>query len=259
MVGTLTDYSLIARDIQRSITQVRSDPIVARETEYYLKNIGNVKTIDDFVNDRRLFQYAMKAHGLEDMTYAKAFMVKVLKEGRDDSDAFANKLADKRYLEFAKTFDFNRYTTAATTFTRAQQGVVDRYLRQTLEENAGSSNEGVRLALYFQRKAPDLQSVTEILADKAMAQVVRVAFGLPASFAAADLDHQIQMYKEKIDVADFADPDKLTKFIGRFAAMWDMSNGSSGTAAATAGLLFGGTQSFGLSADLMIAIQKYKP
>ena len=66
----------------------------------------------------------------------------------------ANTLTDPRYLEFASTYDFDRYGSIATTFTKARQGTVDKYLRQTLEENEGAKNEGVRLALYFERKAP---------------------------------------------------------------------------------------------------------
>ncbi|TIR43652.1 MAG: DUF1217 domain-containing protein, partial [Mesorhizobium sp.] len=97
MLNTYTSYQLIAKDIPKAIDQVESQPVVKRDTDYYLANIGNVKSIDDFVNNTRLFNYAMKAYGLEDMAYAKAFMVKALKEGVSDSDSFANKLSDKRY------------------------------------------------------------------------------------------------------------------------------------------------------------------
>jgi hypothetical protein len=101
----------------------------------------------------------MKAHGLGDMTYAKAFMEKVLEEGVD-AISFANSLSDKRYAEFAKTFNFKAFGEATTSFTKTQQGVVDKYLRQTLEEQAGDENQGVRLALYFQRKA---ETIDELL------------------------------------------------------------------------------------------------
>ena len=76
MVSTYTSYQLIARDIPKAIDRVEREPMVDRETKYYLENISKVKTIEEFVKDDRLFRYAMKAHGLEDMTYAKAFMVK---------------------------------------------------------------------------------------------------------------------------------------------------------------------------------------
>ena len=85
MLSTYLSYQLIARDLAKALDRVENQPVVERETKYYLENITKVKSIDEFVKDDRLFRYAMKAHGLEDMTYAKAFMVKALKEGVDRS------------------------------------------------------------------------------------------------------------------------------------------------------------------------------
>lgn len=106
MINTFTSFHLINRDLSRSLERIQSQPVVQRETEYYQANIGRVTSIKEFVDDDRLFRYAMKAHGLEDMTYAKAFMVKVLEEGVSDPESFANKLTDKRYADFARTYNF---------------------------------------------------------------------------------------------------------------------------------------------------------
>ncbi len=94
-----------AKGHRQSIDRIGKQPLVDRETKYYLDNITKVKTVDDFVSDSRLFKYAMKAFGLGDMDYAKAFMAKALKEGVEDPDSFANKLSDKRYAEFVRTFN----------------------------------------------------------------------------------------------------------------------------------------------------------
>lgn len=257
MVSTYTSYQLITRDIDRSIDQIEKQPVTKRETEYYLANITKAKSIEDFLGDDRLFKYAMKAFGLKDMDYAKAFMRKVLKEGVEDSDSFANSLTDKRYLEFAKTFDFEGFGTTATVFSRAQQGTVDKYLRQTLEEDAGKQNEGVRLALYFERKAPSLTSFYQVLADPALAQVVRTALGLPDSFASADVDKQVALFASRIDIADFKDPEKLSKFMQRFTSLWEVSNPTS-SAQTSVSVLFGQPAEFGISTDLMMAMQKMK-
>jgi hypothetical protein len=48
----------------------------------------------------------------------------------------------------------------------------------------------VRLALYFERTAPELDSVYGILADTALYEVVRTALGIPAEIAASDIDKQ---------------------------------------------------------------------
>ena len=255
MLSTYVQYNLIAANMDRSVEAINRDPVVSRETEYYLANIGNIDTVDDFMADTRLFNYAMKAHGLSDMSYAKAFMTKVLEEGHDDDEAFVNQLADKRYIEFAKTFDFNRYGATATTFSRATTGVAEKYVRQTLEENAGGDNEGVRLALYFERKGAKIESAYDILGDRALGQVVRTVLGLPDSIAFLDIDRQKEMIEQRLDLEDFQDPVKLNEFVQRFTTLWDVANSQS---VETQGIvaLTSGSVATGISSDLMMAIQK---
>ena len=98
-------------------------------------------------------------------------------------------------LRDAFTANFAERGERATTFSNAQQPVIDKYLRQTLEENAGKDNEGVRLALYFERKAPKLTSFYQVLADPALAKVVRTLLSLPDAFAKADVDKQVKLFE----------------------------------------------------------------
>lgn len=226
MLTTATAYRLIANDLPRTLASTAQKPQVAREAEYYLASIGDVKSIDDFLADDRLFAFAMKAFGLGEMTYAKAFIRKALVEGIDDPRSFANRLADPRYREFVQTFNFDRYGAATTSFERAQQGTVDNYIRQVLEEDAGSRNEGVRLALYFQRKAPSLTSVYGILADRALLTVVQTALGLSPVTASADIDRQAEMISRRLDVEELKDPEQLKRFIDRFLSLWEIANPS---------------------------------
>ncbi|MBC2887584.1 DUF1217 domain-containing protein [Ochrobactrum sp. CM-21-5] len=259
MVDTMTSYRLIASDMTRSLQRVSKEPLVERETAYYKENIGNVKSIDDFMADNRLYNYAMKAFGLEDMAYAKAFVRKILTEGVTDKDAMANKLTDKRYKEFATVFDFADKGAEATQNTAAQQGVVDKYLRQTLETEAGSQNEGVRLALYFARKAPAITNAYEILGDKALLSMVQTTFGWPSLMSNADVDKQAKMIDDKLDVSKLSDPEYVSKFIARFTAMYEMNNPSASSPASVASLLLGSTSSVGISMDILNTLQSFKP
>jgi len=106
MVTTYFSYNYIAHNLKQSLTRVEQQPDVAREAAYYKANIGKVKTVDDLMKDYRLYHYATKAYGLEDMAYAKAFMKKVLESNLSDPTSFVNKLVDKRYREFAAAFSF---------------------------------------------------------------------------------------------------------------------------------------------------------
>ena len=258
VLSTAASYNLIASNITRSIDTTAKRPDVAREIDYYLKNIGEVKSIDDFLADTRLFNFAMKAHGLEDMAYAKAFMRKALSEGIQAQDSFVNKLADSRYRDFATTFDFAAFGETATVFEATRQGTVDKYLRQTLETDAGASNEGVRLALYLERKAPTIDSVYDLLADRALLTIVHTTLGLSPTTALADIDKQAQMISARIDIEDFQDPEKLSKFLTRFTTMWEMNNPSTTTPQALASILFSQPTTFGISTDLLLTMQKLK-
>lgn len=257
MLTTLASYSVIAADLPRSLSTTAARPQVARETEHYLARIEEVESIDDFLGDDRVFAYAMKAFGLSEMTYAKAFMRKVLTEGVDKQDSFANSLSDPRYREFAEAFNFARYGTTTTIFDRTRQGTVDRYVRQTLEEDAGAQNEGVRLALYFQRKAPTITSALGLLADSAILKVVQTALGIPAATSAMNLDRQVEMITQRLDIEDLKDPEKVARFLNRFASLWELEHGSSAAAASPVALI-SQPRELGIGADVLASLQNLR-
>jgi hypothetical protein len=256
VLTTLAGYRLIAADLPRSLNNTAAKPPVARESAYYLAHVEGVKSIDDFLADNRLFAYAMKAFGLGDMAYAKAFMRKVLTEGIDKRDSFANGLSDPRYREFAEAFNFARYGATTTIFDRTRQGTVDRYVRQTLEEDAGQQNQGVRLALYFARKAPAVTSAYGILADAALLKVVQTALGLPPETSLMDIDRQAEMIGKRLDIKDLQDPEKLQTFLGRFASLWEVEHTSA--AQVSPAVLFTQPLELGVGSDLLASLQNLR-
>jgi hypothetical protein len=223
MLTTSATYRIIARDLDRSLEQKAAEQSIARETDYYLNNISNIKSIDDFMKNTRVYNYAMKAFGLEDMAYAKAYMRKILVEGVEDSNSLANRVSDDRFVRFATVFNFARDGEATTTTTESGQGVVGRYVRQALETSAGLENEGVRLALYFLREAPKATSAYDLLADPALWQVVKTVFGFPDEMATAAIDKQAAAVLQRLDLADLKDPEKLDRLITKFTAVYDVT------------------------------------
>lgn len=257
MLSTIASYQQISNNLDRSLEQTLHQPDVARDTDYYMTNISKVTSIDDFIGDYRLFSYAMKAFGLSDMTYAKAFMRKVLTEGVTEATSFANKLSDPRYQQFAAAFDFAGQGEDATKATAAQSGTVEKYVRQSLEEDAGNDNQGVQLALYFARKAPSITSMYQILADPALLKVAQTALGISEMTGAADIDKQVAMFSKSIDITDFQDPDKLQRFLQRFSAMWETENGQA-TSTSAASILIGKPVEMGISVDMLTSLQNLK-
>ena len=250
---TLARLGVITRSLDTSLTSLARRPDIAVEVKFYRERIETIKSVDDFLGNDRVFRFAMKAFGLGDFSYAKAFMRRVLNEGTDAPRAFANQLTDGRYREFAETFNFQRYGETATIFDRTRQGTIDRYLRQSLEEEEGARNESVRLGLYFERKAGGIDGPFDILSDKALTQFIYTALGLPAATSAMNIDRQADLLSSRLDFTQLKSPESVTRLLVRFAALAD----SKSTAPSTAGqLLLPGAASAGIGVDLLLAVQR---
>jgi hypothetical protein len=259
MLSTSASLRLITTDMAKSLKQTAAKPDVARDIKYYQDTIGTVKSIDDFLKNKRLFNFAMKAFGLGDMSYATGLMKKALQEGVTSSTSFANRFADTRYKDFVTAFNFKSFGPATTVMDAASKDVVDKYVRQTLEENAGQQNEGVRLALYFQRKAPDIKNAYGILADKALLQVTQTALGLSSYTSMMNIDSQAKMISNKLKISDLQDAGKLQKFLNRFTANWEMQSSASSTTLSNPILISTQqTGSVGIGMDLLTSLQNLK-
>ncbi|MBR0962193.1 DUF1217 domain-containing protein [Bradyrhizobium japonicum] len=176
MVTTYFSYSYITRNLKQSLTRVEQQPDVAREAAYYKANIGKVKTVDDLMKDYRLYHYAMKAYGLEDMAYAKAFMKQVLESDLNDSKSFVNKLVDKRYREFAAAFSFAGSTPVAQSENQTDEmiGLYTATKKNLVDALADDSK-------YYSTEIGRIGSADELLNNDRLRNYVYSAYGIDQS------------------------------------------------------------------------------
>ncbi len=228
MTTTLSAYLTVANNLSQWQAMTAKTPAVQTATQYFENNIGNVTSAQQLVDNPRLFNYAMTAFGLSDMTYAKGLMQKVLQQGVTSSTALANTLDNSNIFAFAKAFDFADNGSATTTSSSLVSQVVNKYIENSLETSQGQQDPGVQLALYFQANAPNVTSVYQILADKNLLTVVQTALGISPMTAAEPIDTQANMLTSKLNLSDFQDPKKLEQFIERFGAQYDANNNTPG-------------------------------
>ena len=259
---TLSTYLQIANNQAQWQAMTAKSPEVATQTQYFKDNIGKATSVDAFMKDSRLFNYAMTAFSLGSLTYAKGLMQKVLEGGVSSSSALANTISNANIKAFATAFDFAENGESTTSSSTLVDNVVSRYTEQTLETNQGQQNPGVQLALYFRQHAPDLTSVYGILADRNILTVVQTALGLSPLTSSQSIDTQYRLLSSKVKLDDFKDPAKLQQFISRFAAQYDYNNG--GDANSQSSLLStlfdtsSSGSSFGLDAGLLLSVQGTK-
>lgn len=187
MVSTYFSYSYIARNLKQSLTRVEQQQDVAREAAYYKAHIGKVKSVDDFMKDYRLYHYATKAYGLEDMAYAKAFMKKVLESDLSDANSFVNKLVDKRYREFAAAFSFNGSVTPVAQSENQTDEMIGLYTatrKSQVDALTGDSN-------YYSAEIGNISSADQLLNNDRLRNYVYSAYGIDQSKWSRDTISQV--------------------------------------------------------------------
>ena len=229
--GGYTGWTFLKRTFSAQRTAYLQDGTIHREEAYFRDKIGKADTAEKLVNDRRLLSVSLSAFGLEADLPNKAFIRKVLEGGTLKSDSLANRLADKRYLEFAKAFGFGDFPKPNTLKSDFADKILKAYEARSFETAVGAQDSNMRLALNAQRELADLagRSLSSngkwylALGSPPLRTVLQTALGLPSSFSSADIDRQVQVLKDRCEAAlgqsdpsQFRDPEQIEKLIRLF-------------------------------------------
>lgn len=218
--------------------------LVRRDTEYFREKISQVQSADDLVSDRQLLSVALAAFGLSDDINNKFFVKKVLEEGTLADEAFANRLTDKRYFNMAKAFSFD-ISPPNTVLSSFADNIVQQYKAREFEVAVGNTDEDLRLALGVDRELSEIadRDLSEtstwlsVMGSPPLRRVFETALGLPAQFAAIDIDRQVEVFQEKSQRAfgtsnpsDFVDPDLQDDLVRNFLFRSELDAAASATA-----------------------------
>jgi hypothetical protein len=233
-----------------------------KDATSYQEAVADIGSVSDLLANRKVIDFILVAKGLDPKKVSTEFLKKIFSSDLSNPKSFANTQSDPRFAEIAGTFNFNsKGDVARLPMLGPQKGDHFRetqanYLQQSLEQQQGDTNPGVRLALYFQRKAGEITSAYDILADRALSEVFRTTFDLPDSMAAMPIDQQAKFVDRFMKIKDLSDPAKVEKLLNRFSAMYDIRNSeSTGQAQSPLLSLFQGSGS-GISDSTFLAIAK---
>jgi hypothetical protein len=225
----MKDYIIAKTRFTKDKEQAKLRKAADKDAVYYQKNIANIESVKDLLADRKLIDIALVAKDLDPAKVTTADLRKMFDSDLNDPKSFVNTQKDPRFAELVASFNFDDDGEIARLpkfgpQTRDQfMEIQHKYLQQTLETQQGESNPGVRLALYFERKAPSITSAYDLLADKALAEVFRTIFSLPDEVGAMDIDQQAKVVEKHLNLKDLADPAKLAKLLNRFSALYDIA------------------------------------
>ncbi len=211
---------------------------VANQTDYFRDNIAKVRSAEDLVGDRRLLEVALVAFGLGDDLDNKAFVQKILSDGTLDPDALSNKLSDKRYEAFARSFGFGDLG-ARTALSGFSDDIIDRYEARRFEIAVGEQDDLMRRALFVptavdevvEQASSDTARWFAMMGNPPLRSVFEGALGFPASIAQIDLDMQLEQFQSRAATVfgvtsfeEFAAPEMQEKLIRMFMLKTEAAN-----------------------------------
>ncbi|MBK5933731.1 uncharacterized protein DUF1217 [Rhodovulum imhoffii] len=244
-------WTFLTRTLDRQETLYAQSPEISRKIQYFKENIGKITTAEALVADRRLLEVALGAFGLDGDIDNRFFIKKVLSDDLTDPKALANRLADKRYLSFSKTFGFNNPAGPATGSAGFADRIAEAFGKKGFEVALGEQDQSLRLALNLTREigkiadgaVSDDGKWLSVMGSEPLRRVFDKAFNLPQAFAALDLDRQMDTYRAKAarllgvtQFDQFGSADVQERLIRRFMVHSEIEAGPSGFGPAQAAL-----------------------
>lgn len=244
-VSGFLGYRLLTNTEQAQREVFNKQPAIERDVAYFTENIGKITSAEELVADRRLLRVALGAYGLDDKVDQRAYFRKVLEEGTESDEAFANRLVDPRYAEMTKAFGFGNSGGPQVAAPGFAKKITDAYRDRQFEVAVGDQDSDMRLALNFRREitkyanSENAESAAwfSVMGDNQLRKVFEGAFGLSSStFGQLDVDRQRDDLKDlnnryfgSKSLEVFRDSEKVDDLIKQFLIRRSIENGPSAT------------------------------
>jgi hypothetical protein len=203
--GGVGGWNFLERTRARQEEAFQSSPALSRRTADFAERIGQARSAEQLVGDRRLLEVALGAFGLEGDIQNRFFIRKVLEEGTTSRTALANRLTDKRYLALAETFAYGDRPGGNVGRAGFAAEVIARYRERQFEAAVGQGNPDMRLVLGMRREIGEIADRRlsndgmwfTAMASPPVRAVFERALRLPAQVGALDIDRQLALFKER--------------------------------------------------------------
>ncbi|WP_114394018.1 DUF1217 domain-containing protein [Oleisolibacter albus] len=239
-IGSLAAYNVIQRQGAELTQKFTSSKLVQKDLTDFQTRMAKITTPEELLKDRKALEFVLSSYQLDSESWKTGLLKKLMTEDPNDSKSMAARLADPRFAQFAK--DFSNWTTQPSKNAELMTKVMNNAMTVRFEREQGDGNPGLQEALYFLRNIKSVETVPQLMADKALLYVTRIGLGMPDSYTQLPFDSQLKLMKERVDLDKLKDPDEQQKFVKRFliSVGGDQASGSVNSAASAALTILGG-------------------
>jgi hypothetical protein len=171
---------------------------------YYGTHIGQVKKVDDIINNTALYSFALHSVGLAAQDESQAKIRMVLESNVNDPKSYVNQLSDKRYLALAKEYNFDKDgKITAPRLAQSQSEITlmaQNYVKmQTRYGNTAAKAGATDDMNYYTKTIQGVDSVDKLLSDGKLVKVMVGSYGFDPAKVTKD-------FLKKVFSSDLSDP-----------------------------------------------------
>lgn len=260
--GGLAGWNFLQASLEKQEATFASSSDITRSREALSEALSEPLSLDTLMGDRQLLRPVLQAFGLESEIDKGAFIRRIIEDGPDNSDGFAQRLNNPDFIALSRAFQADGDGLIRMSDSQRAQ-IVEDFQRVAFETAVGEQQSDLRLALNFERSVGDLANETatersfwfRVISDAPLFEVFDSAFLLPDGFLNLDIDRQADILQSRAEQFLGTDPvGQLTTEAGietitrQFFLQRQIENGPSGFTSGTIALnlLGGGLGSAGL-------------
>ncbi|GBQ82579.1 hypothetical protein AA13595_0961 [Gluconacetobacter johannae DSM 13595] len=202
----------------------KADATTKNEVAAFEKAAPSITSVDGLLKNYSALQVVLGAYNLSSISTETALIKDLLTQDPTSSTSLAKKSANATWLAFADAFTTwgqNDGTASTTPFTSDTiSSIVTMFQERQFENSSSNQDNGVGNALYFTRKMSGVTTLSQVMSDPTLLNVVETVSGYnPDEFGALDYSQQVRLLQNKVDLKTLSTPQEIQQYAERYLAM----------------------------------------
>ena len=152
-------------------------------TSLYKVAVTNIQTVSQLIRNKAVYEYALKAFGIDPASASKTEMIEVFRSDPGDPKSFARRSGDERYIALAAAFNFDEAGKIAEKRTAQTDAsftdIIERYTKSVSDTPTETQKRKITETTNTYREAiANVVSVADFVNDKTIVDYVTAAFDI---------------------------------------------------------------------------------
>lgn len=236
VMPAIPQYLTIVRNEAASVSRYEQTvPADQHEVAAFRATAPTIDSAKALLVNYKALKVVLGANGLSSLMGQTAVVRDLLTQDPDAPTSLARKSGNAKWLSFAKSFA--SWSPSPLGSAEAIAQISQKYMTNQFETAKQAETPGVGNALYFTRTMSNVSSVSQIMADPKLLNVVETVSGFDSTqFGALDYDEQVRLLTPKINMKDFSSPAGIQRYAQRYLAMLQVNPQPTSTPATTLSL-----------------------